>query len=214
MQHVSTKHGKEIVLALIRAIQQNKDFLSEVDGAIGDGDHGINMNKGFSMCEARLDDSCEDLALAFRCLADVLLTEIGGSMGPIYGTFFKRMARQCAKKEAVDAAVFEGMLISAAEGIMEIGGAQPGDKSCLDCIVPAAEAFKQANAGGASFSDAIKSMMAAAESGKDATKEMLAKIGRSSRLGERSRGTLDAGAVSSNIILQTIGAQFLQLMAD
>ncbi len=214
MEGFLSNTGRTVLLALIRTIQQNKTFLSDIDGAIGDGDHGINMSKGFTLCEERLDEACEDISTAFKTLANVLLTEIGGSMGPIYGTFFNRLARGCAKKEKIDAVTFGEMLNSAAEGVMEIGGARPGDKTCLDCLVPAAKAYETVVISGGSFADALKSMMRAAEEGKDATKDMVAKVGRSSRLGERSRGVLDAGAASCNLILQSIGATFLQLLVE
>ena len=116
MEKFLNKDGKVIVMNLVKTIQENKDYLSEVDGLIGDGDHGINMNKGFTICGERLKDTDTNLSESLRTLGRVLLTEIGGSMGPLYGTFFNRMARKCKDAEKIDKAVFRDMLNEALAG--------------------------------------------------------------------------------------------------
>lgn len=214
MENFLNSKGSFIVHGCIKAIQDNKDYLSEVDGLIGDGDHGINMNKGFTICEQRLSVGEHNLTSALKTLAKVLMMEIGGSMGPLYGTFFNEMAKACADIENIDKSVFADMLSKAIEGVSSIGGAKVGDKTLMDTLVPALEAFKKAIESGDGFEDAIKEMQAAAEKGKESTRDMVAKLGRASRLGERSRGVLDAGSVSCNLIIQSMGDSIIQLLHE
>lgn len=206
------KDGKIIVEKLIAVIQENKAYLSEVDGLIGDGDHGINMNKGFTMCGERLKDADADLSESLKVLGRVLMTEIGGSMGPLYGTFFNKMARRCKSEEVIDKVLFGRMLRDAEEGITELGGAKAGDKTLMDVLIPASEAYDKAIADGKDFEGALADMKAAAEKGWLSTKDLVAKIGRASRLGERSRGVLDAGATSCNLILQAFADSIAALL--
>jgi dihydroxyacetone kinase-like protein len=144
------------------------------------------------------------LAAAFRTLGETLLDGVGGSMGPLYGTFFLDMAAALGDATALDAALFARMVRAGLAGVTDLGGAQVGDKTMLDALVPAIEAFESATAAGAGFAEALDAMAAAAERGRDATTNMVAKIGRSARLGERSRGVMDAGAASCCLILRTL----------
>ena len=214
MTSVPTDQGHVVMTALIQAIQENKQYLSDIDGLIGDGDHGVNMNKGFTLCQAELGDGPCDLPKGLKTLYLILMNQIGGSMGPLYGMFFKAMSKGCKGTEQIDAAVFGQMLSLARDKVLDISGAQPGDKSLLDCLVPAQEAYQTALDGGESFSACLTKMSAAAESGRDSTKDMRAKVGRSSRLGERSRGVLDAGATSCCLILQTLAGSFQGLLTE
>ena len=203
MASIPTSEGHVVLSALIKVIQDNKQYLSDIDGLIGDGDHGVNMNKGFTLCAEELGDGPTDLSAGLKVLYMILMSKIGGSMGPLYGMFFKAMSKGCKDKDEVDAAVFGNMLALAKEKVLDISGAQPGDKTLLDCLVPAQEAYQTALAAGEPFFQCLEKMSAAAEAGRDATKDLVAKVGRSSRLGERSRGVLDAGATSCCLILQT-----------
>ena len=106
MTCVSIQDGSFILMPLIRAIQDNKQYLSDIDGFIGDGDHGINMNKGFTLCEEQLKAEPGDLSHGFKTLSHILMTQIGGSMGPLYGMFFSAMAKACKNKDTLDAAGF------------------------------------------------------------------------------------------------------------
>jgi dihydroxyacetone kinase phosphoprotein-dependent L subunit len=193
-----------VVLELAVAIGDNRAWLSEIDGAIGDGDHGINMNKGFSRAATALGPATEGLAASFTLLGNTLLDGIGGSMGPLYGTFFLDMAATLEGAETLDAAGCSRMLHAGMAGVMELGGAKRGDKTMLDALAPAVEAFDAATQNGEGFAEALDAMGAAAERGRDATRGMVAKLGRAARLGERSRGALDAGAASCCLILQTM----------
>lgn len=212
MEYFLNSKGGVIVHNLIKTIQDNRDYLSEVDGAIGDGDHGVNMNKGFTICKTKLGDKEHDLTSALDILGKVLLMEIGGSMGPLYGTFFIQMSKASKGKEEICKNVFGDMLTAALEGIQAISKAKVGDKSLMDCLVPAIDAYKKALAEGKSFADALKDLKEAAEKGKESTRDMVAKIGRASRLGERSRGILDAGATSCNLILQSMADTIISLL--
>ncbi|MDP4092920.1 MAG: dihydroxyacetone kinase subunit DhaL [Bacillota bacterium] len=212
MDYFYNNKGVGIVLGLIKTIQDNKDYLSEIDGALGDGDHGINMNKGFTLCKERLTADVTDFSKALKTLGRVLLMEIGGSMGPLYGTFFIEMSKKCADKETIDKNTFKEMIEAALNGISTLGKAKVGDKTLIDTLVPAVEAYNKALAEGKDFSGALIEMKAAAEKGKDSTKDMVAKIGRASRLGERSRGVLDAGSISCYLIIASISDSIKALL--
>ena len=196
-------NGKLIVENMIDVIQQNKAYLSDIDGLIGDGDHGVNMNKGFTMCREQLKENAS-LSDALKTLSRVLLMEIGGSMGPLYGTFFSKMARRCKAEEIIDKNVFGDMLKDAVKGVSELGGATVGDKTLMDVLIPALEAYDNALSTGKNFGGSLSDMKEGAEAGWLSTKDLIAKIGRASRLGERSRGVLDAGATSCFLLLQSM----------
>jgi phosphoenolpyruvate---glycerone phosphotransferase subunit DhaL len=195
--------GRPLFLGLVETIETNRVYLSEIDGAIGDGDHGINMSKGFALAKTHLAEQTISVSDGLALIGKTLMTEIGGAMGPIYGTFFIQMSLQAKNKPAIDAEVFGAMLATARKGVEELGGAKPGDKTIMDTLVPAQEKYQAAIGTGSSFGQALQKMAEAAENGKESTRDLVAKIGRASRLGERSRGTLDAGATSCALILQT-----------
>ena len=214
MTSIPTDQGQVILSALIKVIQDNKQYLSDIDGLIGDGDHGINMNKGFTLCQEELGDGPYDLSQGLKTLYQMLMTKIGGSMGPLYGMLFKAMAKACKGKAALDADTFGLMLLSAKDKVLDISGAQLGDKTLLDTLIPAQEAYQTALEANESFGDCLSKMSAAAEIGRDGTKDMMAKVGRSSRLGERSRGVLDAGATSCCLLLQRFAESIQKQLAE
>ncbi len=211
MESFPSSEGRTIVLALIKTIQEHAAYLSETDGAIGDGDHGVNMNKGFSLAEKKLPDAC-NLPDGLALLGDTLLTEIGGAMGPLYGMFFLDMADACRGQDTIDSATFLAMLRAALGAIQSLGDAKPGDKTLLDTLIPAVNAFEASVEAGEDFSTALHKMAEAAEAGKESTREMVAKIGRASRLGERSRGHLDPGATSCCLLLRALAEASTELL--
>ncbi len=213
MESFSNTRGFSVIPRVIAAVRDNAVTLSEIDGAIGDGDHGINMSKGFGMAADRLTDPSCSLSQGLAGIGNVLLGEIGGAMGPLYGTFFRSMARASQGFVEIDADVFESMLQKAEEGVVSLGGAKAGDKTMLDTLAPAREAFRASRRIGLGFADSLCVMMKAAEEGKDSTRDMVSRLGRSSRLGERSRGNLDAGAVSCWLILTAMGQAMIDLLA-
>ena len=206
MQTFNNATAGDIVLAIAHRIVENRAYLSEIDGKIGDGDHGVNMAKGFGMASERLKGKDLSLATSLDTLGTVLMTEIGGSMGPLYGVMFTEFAEKLEGVEAIDSATYSRMLHAGLEGIQSIGSAKVGDKTLLDTLVPAIEAFDAANVSGKSFAEALDALVAAAEVGRDSTINLVAKIGRASRLGERSLGVLDAGATSCAIILKELSS--------
>ncbi len=188
-----------IVREIAAVIVANREHLSQIDGLIGDGDHGNNMSKGFGRAAERIT-AADTLDQGFAHVSGVLMDEIGGSTGPLYGMMFADMAEAVAGCETIDAARFGAMLEAGRDAVVAIGGASVGDKTLLDALAPAVAAF----AAEPDFATALAAMTAAAEAGCYATRDMVARLGRSSRLGERSRGVLDAGATSCALILRTL----------
>lgn len=193
--------GKSVLLKMVKGIQDNKVYLGEVDGLIGDGDHGMNMNKGFTLFGTRFADKDFSFTEGLEELGNILFSEIGGSMGPIYGTILMDTASAGEDLEEITVEDLGNMLAAGLAGLQEIVEAQVGDKTLVDTLSPAVDALRSSAAQGLDYPQALEQMKAAAAAGRDSTKDMIAKFGRSSRLGERSRGVLDAGATSCCIIL-------------
>lgn len=198
------ENGKSVLLAMVKGIQDNKAYLGEVDGLIGDGDHGMNMNKGFTLFEKRHGEAEFTFTEGLDQLGTILFSEIGGSMGPIYGTILTEMAEAGEDYEEIGVKELGSMLKAGLCGLQEIVDAKVGDKTLVDTLSPAVDALEEAAAKGLPMEAALENMKEAARTGRDSTKDMVAKFGRSSRLGERSRGVLDAGAASCCIILVTM----------
>lgn len=201
----NNQDGRDVMLALCDTIIENKTYLSEVDGLIGDGDHGINMAKGFNILKNDLD-SFPDISLdkGFSLLSNILMGSIGGSMGPLYGSLFFGMASEIEGKDYLTAADFSAMLLSGLDSLRDITDAGVGDKCLMDALVPAVHTFEDKQQRGCSFAECLLAMATAAKTGSDSTKNLVAKIGRASRLGERSIGVLDAGSVSCALLLSSL----------
>lgn len=212
MESFKNADGKIIVIDMIKTIQDNKEYLSEVDGAIGDGDHGINMNKGFTICEERLNGQDFNFSKSLTTLGTVLLTEIGGSMGPLYGSFFRSMGKVSKTSENIDKIIFASMLQAAFDKITSIGSAKVGDKTLIDTLYPALESFNRSVKEDKTFAFCLDKMIEAAEKGKDSTIDLVAKIGRAARLGDRSKGVLDAGATSCFLLLKSMALSIQRLL--
>ena len=210
---VGADSATPILRDLVRVIQENRQALSDIDGAIGDGDHGINMAKGFALAGEELERTPGDLSRGLLVVSRALMGSIGGAMGPLYGTFFRGMGKACAGAARVDPAVFRAMLDGALAGVRTVSEAKVGDKTMMDALVPAVEAYTGALDGGSTFAAALEAMATAAERGRDSTKDLVARVGRASRLGERSRGTQDAGATSCALILRTLAGSITRLLA-
>ena len=211
-QSIELKSAGQMVLDLIEVINENRAYLSEIDGAIGDGDHGINMSKGFTQCRQALLEKPElpGLAESLDVLAMTLLDGIGGSMGPLYGSFFMGLSETLSGKPRLDAVLFGEALANGVAGVQAIGSAKVGDKTLMDTLIPARDAYLSALTQQADFVPALTAMIAAAERGWQSTKDLQARIGRSARLGERSIGVLDAGATSCFLILRTLGGSLIR----
>jgi dihydroxyacetone kinase-like protein len=199
MQTFTNAAGSVIVDKLILAIQENKQYLSD-------------MNKGFTLCRDELDKNPGDLAYGLKVLSKILIMKIGGSMGPLYGKFFQAIALTLESKDEIGINEIGDALKAAVHAIAAISPAKVGDKTLIDTLIPAVAAFEAAQAEGKSFTQALEEMKKAARFGRDSTREMVAKLGRASRLGERSRGVLDAGATSCFLILETIDNEAQKLI--
>jgi dihydroxyacetone kinase-like protein len=213
MQYFLNSEGIGIIRNVITAVKSAREYLSRIDGEIGDGDHGVNMYKGFSMAEMQINNK-NSFSDGNKILSQVLMMEIGGSMGPLYGTFFKCIFRGLKDKEQITARDLFIALESSLNSIKELGKAQVGDKTMIDTLSPAIDAFGSGLKNNLSFKEINLSTIEAAKRGMESTKDMVAKIGRSSRLGERSAGVLDAGAVSCFIILEAMGNSIINILKE
>jgi dihydroxyacetone kinase-like protein len=212
MNGFNNADGKTILLKMVKNIQENKAYLGEVDGLIGDGDHGMNMNKGFTVFEERYRDKEFSFTEGLEELGLILLNEIGGSMGPIYGTVFMDMAASGEELREIELSDFGCMLEAGLAGLSEIVDAKVGDKTLVDTLTPAVKSVQKSAAEEETLPEAMEKMKDAARKGRDSTKDMIARFGRSSRLGERSRGVLDAGAVSCCILLSGMADGIIELL--
>ena len=184
------------------AVSERKDELTKLDQAIGDGDHGINMNRGMTAVVAALDASEPDEVPALaRSVAMTLISKVGGASGPLYGTLFLQFG-SAAGPEPLTPLGWAGCLEAGLAGVRSRGKAEPGDKTMVDALIPATEALRGALDGGASFADALGRAADAAEEGARATIPLVARKGRASYLGERSAGHQDPGATSSALLVR------------
>jgi dihydroxyacetone kinase-like protein len=206
-QTISTSQMRRALEALCDTIEKEKDYLSELDGAIGDGDHGVNMAKCFREVKKKLAESRDsDFNSLFKNVGMVVLNSVGGAMGALYGTFFLKMAQEAAGKSELSLGDLVRMLQTAERGILDIGKAKPGDKTLIDTLTPAVRALEAGEKSGKTFTEALQDFERAAEQGRESTRDMLAKTGRASRLGNRTVGHIDAGATSCYFILRALAA--------
>lgn len=212
METFKNTEGKPILLKMVQVIQENKDYLGQVDGEIGDGDHGANMNKGFTLFEKKYREQDFGFTEGLELLGNVLLNEIGGSMGPIYGTIFLSMCEAGEDFAEIGLDEFLAMLTHARQELFHIVDAREGDKTLVDCLSPAVEALAAALKGKRKFSEGLEEMCGAARNGKEQTRNLIAKYGRASRLGQRSVGVLDAGAVSCCLLLEAMASGIEELL--
>ena len=191
--------------AVATVLEQNKDYLTELDAAIGDADHGINMNRGFQKVLTQLPTIInKDIGSIFKTVSMTLISTVGGASGPLYGTLFLRASVVVTGKLELTSEDMAKVFAAAVEGVVQRGKAHLGDKTMLDALSPAANSFTEAVANGSSFLDSLKQAVDAAESGMKNTIPMLAKKGRASYLGDRSVGHQDPGATSIYLTLKTL----------
>jgi phosphoenolpyruvate---glycerone phosphotransferase subunit DhaL len=193
-------------------LHENRDYLTQLDSAIGDADHGINMDRGFSAVREKFFAmEAMDIAGQLKTVGTTLVSTVGGASGPLYGTAFLRASAAAAGKETLTAADVVAMLGAFVEGIVARGKAQPGDKTMIDALTPALAAARAALEKGASLQDITQRAVEAAEEGMKATIPMLAKKGRASYLGERSIDHQDPGATSSWLMLRCLAETCQQM---
>ena len=204
---ITTPQMLQALKAMCDTIENEKVYLSELDGAIGDGDHGVNMAKCFRLVRNKLDESsAKDIGTLFKDVGMVVMNSVGGAMGALYGTFFLKLSQASAGKSDVNLNDLVAMLQTGERGILEIGKAKLGDKTLIDTLSPAVRAIEVAANEGKELSRALADFELAAKQGMESTREMVAKIGRASRLGDRTVGHQDAGATSCYLILRSMAS--------
>jgi phosphoenolpyruvate---glycerone phosphotransferase subunit DhaL len=185
-------------------VSENREFLTRLDSAIGDADHGINMNRGMQAALSRLDGlSGEDIGTLLKTVGMTLVSTVGGAGGPLYGTLFLQLGMATAGKAALTASDWANALEAAVTGVQMRGKAEPQDKTMVDALIPARDAMRAAVEGGAPLEEALRRSADAAEEGMKATIPLVARKGRASYLGARSAGHQDPGATSSYLLLRT-----------
>jgi len=200
--------GHDDVVRWIRAfaaeVGAKKEQLTQLDAAVGDGDHGINMDRGMSAVLAKLDAATEeqDIGALLKTVGMTLVSTVGGAGGPLYGTLFLQMGTAVSGKDELGPDDWAAALEAGIAGVQSRGKAEPGDKTMIDALIPGRDALKSALAGGASFEDALRQSAEAAEQGMRDTIPLVARKGRASYLGERSAGHQDPGATSSHLLLE------------
>ncbi len=200
-------HRDQIVAwlkAYAELLAEKKEYLTELDAAIGDADHGANMDRGFQAVMKKLDEmSNQDIGTIFKTAGMTLLSTVGGAGGPLYATFFLQAGMKTTGKMELSLAEWSAALEAAVNGVKMRGKAELGDKTMIDALVPAVQALKTAQENGTPLSEALQQCAHAAEEGMKATIPLVARKGRASYLGERSAGHQDPGATSSYYLLQT-----------
>ncbi|KAF3885026.1 MULTISPECIES: dihydroxyacetone kinase subunit DhaL [Nostocales] len=186
-------------------LEKNKDYLTELDAAIGDADHGINMDRGFKSAIAQLPTVADkDIGSLLKTVSMTLISSVGGASGPLYGTLFLRASTAVAGKEELSDRDLLAILQAGLDGVVQRGKAQLGDKTMVDVLSPSVAAFQQAIGEGKNSIQAMEEAVAAGKRGMQDTTPMQAKKGRASYLGERSIGHQDPGATSSYLMLKSL----------
>ncbi len=210
---MSVSYGEvtEWIRAFATSIAENREYLTDLDSAIGDADHGINMNRGMQAVLGKIDsgtDSQSDVGALLKTVGMTLVSTVGGAGGPLYGTLFLQMGTATAGKPELSAGDWAAALAAGVAGVQKRGKAEPGDKTMLDALLPAVDALQAALADGASFDDALAASAAAADDGMKATIPLVARKGRASYLGERSANHQDPGATSSWLLVRAAADTF------
>ena len=200
--------GHDDVLRWIRVfageVEANKEQLTSLDAAIGDGDHGINMERGMSAVLVKVDAAGEeqDIGALLKTVGMTLVSTVGGAGGPLYGTLFLQMGTVLTGRAELGPDDWAAALDAAITGVQARGKAEPGDKTMIDALIPGRDALKAALAEGATFEQALRQSADAAGEGMRDTIPLVARKGRASYLGERSAGHQDPGATSSHLLLE------------
>ena len=199
---------KDAFDAVAAAIIAQKDYLTRLDAEIGDGDHGLNMARGFAAAQEKLEDMDDTTqpGPVLKAIGKALINNVGGAAGPLYATGFIRAAEACDETTSLNIANVEKLLGAAIQGIKERGRAEAGDKTMLDVLIPIHECFTEEKADGKTLFQCLADASKAAKDSVDYTKTIVAKKGRASYVGERSIGHEDPGAVSSMIMYRAFYA--------
>jgi dihydroxyacetone kinase-like protein len=186
-------------------VTEERAYLTDLDSAIGDADHGANMTRGMTAVMEKIGaEPAVAVDELFKTVGMTLVTSVGGASGPLYGTFFLRFGTTAGAVQALDGAALAAALRAALGGIVARGKAEAGDKTMFDAMSPAIDALDAALADGAGIQDAAAAASVAAQAGRDATEPLVARKGRASYLGERSIGHLDPGATSAAMLFEAL----------
>ena len=187
-----------------RALREQRDYLTQLDAAIGDADHGTNMDRGFTAVIEKLEGLDAAPGRLLITAGGTLVSTVGGASGPLWGTALRRAGRTLGEAEEFDGSELAAALDAALEGVVELGAAQEGDKTMVDALAPAVRALREQLAGGATVAAALAAARSASEDGMRATVPLQASKGRASYLGERSIGHQDPGATSTALIIAAL----------
>lgn len=205
MSSLDTKQMAAIVEGMAKKIEAEKEYLTELDNEIGDGDHGINLARGFEAVEKKLPSLAGgDIGALLKGVGMQLVSTVGGASGPLYGTAFMKAGMACKGLTEIDGPAFVKAMEAAVDGIKMRGKATEGEKTMLDALCPALKVLQDDVTAGKSFKEALQDAAQAAEKGVEYTKTIIATKGRASYLGERSLGHQDPGATSSLYLLQVL----------
>ena len=192
----------DLVKAMAATMKEHQRHLTQLDSAIGDGDHGNNMHRGFqTVLESLEAANPETPSDALKAVSTALISKVGGAAGPLYGTAFLRASTALSGKEEVSREDMVEALDAAVKGVKQRGKAEAGDKTMVDALEPAAEAARKAASSGKSVGEVLRAAAEAAGEGAEATVPLIAKKGRASYLGARAAGHVDPGARSSYLLL-------------
>ena len=185
------------------SLREQRDYLTQLDAAIGDADHGTNMDRGFTAVVAKLEETDGPVSPGRLLITagGTLVSTVGGASGPLWGTALRRAGRALGEAEEFGSDELALALDAALEGVVELGAAHEGEKTMVDSLAPAVRTLRESLAGGASLPDAVQAAFEASEEGMRATVPLQASKGRASYLGERSIGHQDPGATSTTLIL-------------
>lgn len=205
MSSLDTKQMAAIIEGMAKKIEAEKEYLTELDNEIGDGDHGINLARGFEAVEKKLPSLAGgDIGALLKGVGMQLVSTVGGASGPLYGTAFMKAGMACKSLTEIDGPAFVKAMEAAVDGIKMRGKATEGEKTMLDALCPALKVMQDDVAAGKSLKEALQDAAQAAEKGVEYTKTIIATKGRASYLGERSLGHQDPGATSSLYLLQVL----------
>jgi dihydroxyacetone kinase-like protein len=206
---ITSTEVRDWIRAYASEIADHRAELVRLDTAIGDGDHGTNMDRGMRKAVEKLDGTeGEDIGALLKAVGMALVSSVGGAAGPLYGTLFLQMGMASAGREELDLAGWTAALEAGVKGVQARGKAEPGDKTMVDALLPALEALRAAGGEGSGLADALRRSADAAEEGMKATIPLEARRGRASYLGPRSVGHQDPGATSTQLLLAAAAGTF------
>lgn len=202
----TAKDFRDYFKIIVDMIEEQKDYLCELDRKLGDGDHGVTMSIGWQAIDKKLDNELadeEDCAKLNIAVGKTFLSAVGSSVGPLYATGFMRGAKVIKNKPVLQDSDLKDFWVAFGNGVQERGQAEVGDKTMIDTLVPFVDELEKSFSESQNFLDAFNKAVIAGEKGMEYTKDIVSKRGRSSRLGERSVGAQDPGATSAYLILST-----------